>query len=161
MALSPGSYQDSLGSTAVLMFKCSVSDSQSKPSTLVFFDGHCNFCSETVAFMLRRRALDYYRFVSIQSTTGSRLLRDRGIDPESLQSFVILKHGLLFTKSAAVFEIVRDLGGLWRLLIPLSCLPTTFCDWLYSVVARNRYRWFGVREQCHIPDVSQRTRFLE
>jgi predicted DCC family thiol-disulfide oxidoreductase YuxK len=38
-------------------------------------------------------------------------------------------------------------------------LPRAIRDWLYDRVARNRYRWFGRKESCELPDPAQRRRF--
>ena len=34
-------------------------------------------------------------------------------------------------------------------------------DWMYDVVARNRYRWFGRRDACMVPTPELRARFLD
>jgi predicted DCC family thiol-disulfide oxidoreductase YuxK len=56
----------------------------------------------------------------------------------------------LWKRSEAVLEIFKVLGGIWRLMLPLKYLPLAWRDKLYNFVARNRYRWFGRRNQCTI-----------
>jgi predicted DCC family thiol-disulfide oxidoreductase YuxK len=40
-------------------------------------------------------------------------------------------------------------------------LPRGLRDWLYRLVARNRYRWFGKSDTCMLPTPELRARFLE
>jgi predicted DCC family thiol-disulfide oxidoreductase YuxK len=40
-------------------------------------------------------------------------------------------------------------------------LPRALRDWLYRLVAKNRYRWFGKSETCMMPTPELRARFLE
>lgn len=39
-------------------------------------------------------------------------------------------------------------------------VPRPLRDWLYDVVAKNRYRWFGTKTECLLPTPALRTRFL-
>jgi predicted DCC family thiol-disulfide oxidoreductase YuxK len=43
----------------------------------------------------------------------------------------------------------------------LVIVPRPIRDWVYRLIARNRYRWFGRRESCAVPSAEQRGRFLE
>jgi len=44
---------------------------------------------------------------------------------------------------------------------PLRLLPRTVQDWLYRIVARNRYRLFGRTNMCAIPDPGLLARLIE
>ena len=60
---------------------------------VVIFDGVCNLCARSVAFILRHEADPRLRFVPLQSTAGSRLMREIGLDPEDAKTFVLLAGG--------------------------------------------------------------------
>jgi predicted DCC family thiol-disulfide oxidoreductase YuxK len=44
--------------------------------------------------------------------------------------------------------------------VVLRVIPAVLRDRLYNPVARNRYRWFGERPSCYLPQAGQRGRFL-
>jgi len=50
--------------------------------------------------------------------------------------------------------------GLWPLVYGLIVLPRPVRDVFYDLIARNRYRLFGRKDQCFVPDRSVRERFL-
>ena len=55
----------------------------------------------------------------------------------------------------------RLLGGFWKLLYVFIVIPAPIRDAVYDYVARNRYRWFGKKEECMVPGPEVRRRFLE
>jgi predicted DCC family thiol-disulfide oxidoreductase YuxK len=42
----------------------------------------------------------------------------------------------------------------------LMIIPRPLRDALYTFIAKNRYRWFGKKEACMVPDVELKNRFL-
>jgi predicted DCC family thiol-disulfide oxidoreductase YuxK len=122
---------------------------------IILFDGYCNLCSGFVRWLIRRDKSARFRFLPLQSDEARQLLKlSEGEnasknDPDS----VILYHdGTIRERSEAVLEIFKILGGIWRLMAPFKYLPLAWRDNLYNFVARNRYRWFGRRSQCMIPE---------
>lgn len=73
---------------------------------------------------------------------------------------VYVKKGVLRYKSMAVLEILRDLGCCWNLLYILIVIPPFMRDFIYSIIAKNRYRIFGKRESCMVPTPGIIDRFL-
>ena len=57
-------------------------------------------------------------------------------------------------------RILARLGLPWSLARAGYVLPRPVRDPLYDVIARNRLRWFGVREQCFVPQAEDSDRFL-
>ena len=93
--------------------------------------------------------------------TGQRLYRHFGLDQVSYETYVLLQDGKAYFRSEASIRIVDGLGGAWSLFATLARLvPASLRDALYNVIARNRLRWFGAREQCYLPEPSQADRFL-
>jgi predicted DCC family thiol-disulfide oxidoreductase YuxK len=110
--------------------------------------------------MLRRDARGVLAFAPLQGATARRLLGVReGADPESV---VLLEDGRAHTRSDGVLRAWHLLGGRWRALSrALRLVPRPIRDALYSSVARNRYRWFGKRPSCRLPESrEERRRFL-
>jgi len=126
----------------------------------LLFDGVCNVCNASVNFVIDHDASGRVRLGALQSDAGQALLRAHGLDPAYLDSLVLLDDGQVFTKSDAALRLARYLDGRWPWLERLRVLPRGLRDALYDLVAKNRYRWFGVRESCRMPTPDIRARFI-
>ena len=127
---------------------------------VIIFDGICNLCSHSVQFILRHEAKSEILFASLQSTSGARLLREFNFNPDDAKSFVLISCGNAYVKSTAAIRVARQLRGAWKLLAAAWVVPRPLRDYLYDVVARNRYRWFGQLEVCMVPTPELASRFL-
>jgi len=123
------------------------------------YDGVCVLCSGGVHYTLRHERDHAIRFVAIQSREGRALAQAHGIDPDEPDSFLFIEDGHALTKSDGVLALLRHLDGPARLLLIGRILPRGLRDWLYDRVARNRYRLFGRKTACEMPDPAQRHRF--
>ena len=128
---------------------------------VVIFDGVCNLCARSVAFILRHEADPRLRFVPLQSAAGSRLMREIGLDPEDAKTFVLLAGGKAFVRSAAAVRVCAYFKWPWKALAAARLIPRPIRDRAYDLVARNRYRWFGRSEACMVPTPDIRARFIE
>lgn len=127
---------------------------------VVIFDGICNLCSHSVQFILRHEAKPEIVFASLQSAPGARLLREFNFNPDDAKTFVLISGGEAYVKSAAAIRVARQFRGAWKLLAAFWVIPRPVRDYLYDVVARNRYRWFGRLEACMVPTPELANRFL-
>ncbi|CAN7496379.1 thiol-disulfide oxidoreductase DCC family protein [Bosea sp. LjRoot237] len=123
------------------------------------YDGVCVLCSSGVRYTLRHERDHAIRFVAIQSHEGRELARSHGIDPDEPDSFLFIENGKALAKSDGVLALVSHLNGPARQLLVGGALPKRWRDWLYDRVARNRYRLFGKKDSCEIPDPATRHRF--
>jgi predicted DCC family thiol-disulfide oxidoreductase YuxK len=129
------------------------------PLLMVFFDGVCILCNTFVEILLRIDSKKILRFASLQGETAKAL----GDFP--LESLIVVEHfgspnQKIFRASQAVFRIFNSLGGFWRIAGIFSVLPGWATDWLYFLIARNRYKLFGQRASCRIPSIEEQERFL-
>ena len=127
---------------------------------ILLFDGHCNLCNAWVNFIIKRDPSSRIRFASPQSPAGRRLLENHKIDANYIDSLVLFEEDKFSVSSSAALRILSYLDGWERHLIYLTILPRTFRDLVYRFVAKNRYKWFGRREQCMVPTVKLSKRFL-
>jgi predicted DCC family thiol-disulfide oxidoreductase YuxK len=118
---------------------------------IIVFDGICHVCSGGVRFLERHRAEPPFQLIPMQSAAGKALLAEHGIDPLDPATFLLLDRGRVFTESDASIHMIGALGGLWRLVGIARLIPRPCRDWLYRLLARNRYRWFGRRRSCYLP----------
>ena len=127
----------------------------------LLFDGVCNLCSGSVQFILKRDPKGAFRFASLQSEVGRKLMTEHGLDPEALSSVVLIENGRAYQESSAALRIARHMAGAWKLLRVLAVIPRPLRDAIYRLIARNRYRWFGKSESCWLPTPELRARFLD
>lgn len=128
---------------------------------IVIFDGVCNLCEYSVQFIVKHDVNARFKFVSAQSELGKELQLAYGIDTIKDGTVIFIKDKHPFIKSDAALEIARDLDGMWRFLYAFKYLPKTVRDYLYSVVSKYRYKWFGKKEECLLPDKRIKDRFLK
>lgn len=129
-------------------------------SAVLLFDGVCNLCNASVQWVLKRDRKGVFKFAALQSEAGQELLRKFGFSPENFDSVVLIAGNRIFTRSDAALETVRRMGGLWSLSAVFKIIPRPIRNALYDWVARNRYRWFGRREECMLPRPEWKERFL-
>jgi predicted DCC family thiol-disulfide oxidoreductase YuxK len=126
---------------------------------IIYFDGVCNLCNGFVDFVIRQDSQNTFYFAPLQGTTAQKelLTQDLGLDTVILSS-----NGVVSKKSQAVLMIFKELGPFFKIISALgNCLPTVFCDLIYDIVAKNRYRLFGQKETCRLPTAAERSRFLD
>ena len=127
----------------------------------LLFDGVCSLCNRTVQWVIRHDTKEIFRFAALQSEAGRRLRAEHDLQVAALDSVVLVDGDRAWVRSAAVFELVRRLGGGWSLLRVLLVVPRPIRDAAYDWVARNRYRWFGRSDECRLPTPDLRRRFLD
>jgi len=129
-------------------------------SKILLFDGVCNLCDSTVQFVIKRDPHAQFRFASLQSEKGQQLIQQYGI-ANDLNSFILIDQDRCYSKSSAALRVMKNIKGPWRLLYGLIIVPRPIRDAGYDLIAKNRYKWFGKKEQCMLPSPDIRERFLE
>lgn len=132
--------------------------SQQEP--ILLFDGTCNLCTNSVQFVLKRNRKENIRFASLQSEFGQNMLQTSHLPEGHTESLILLENRKIFVKSDAALRLTRHLNGLWRLGLILLVVPKFIRNPVYDWVAKNRYKWFGKKEVCWIPEPKWETRFL-
>jgi predicted DCC family thiol-disulfide oxidoreductase YuxK len=128
---------------------------------VILFDGVCNLCNASVQFVIKRDKKKQFFFASLQSRYAKENLPSEFSDEAALQSIVLKDDDKIKTKSSAVLTIAKSLSGLWPALFIFIIIPKFLRDWVYDFIARNRYKWFGKKDQCMIPSTELKSRFLD
>ena len=119
---------------------------------VILFDGVCHLCNGLVQFVLRRDPTAVFDFAPLQS----EFARGRF----SLASVVLLDEGQAYYAEDAVLRIFSRLQAPWPLVSRiLARLPGAVLAWVYQLVAKQRYRWFGKYETCALPPPGSEGRF--
>ena len=121
-------------------------------SHIVVFDGMCNLCSAVVDFISARDPRKAFTFVPMQSPRGQQLLEAHGVSIDQVDTFLLVSTAGARLRSDAAIAIAAELRPPWNLLTVLRPVPRPIRDGVYSFVARNRYRWFGKRATCKLPE---------
>jgi predicted DCC family thiol-disulfide oxidoreductase YuxK len=127
---------------------------------IIIYDGKCRLCSGFVRFVLRHDRGDHFRFIAAQSPLGEALYRHYDLRPVDFETNILLERGRPWLKSESSLRIFEQLGFPWSLASLGRILPLALRDKLYEIIARNRLKWFGVREVCFLHDPGQEHRFL-
>ncbi len=130
-------------------------------SPVILFDGVCNFCNSAVNFVIKRDKKKQIKFAPLQSEAGKKLMEQYSLPADDMQSFVFIENGKAYTRSTAALRVCRYLSALWPLCYGTIIVPKFIRDAIYNWIARNRYKWFGVRQQCMMPTADIKARFLE
>ena len=125
---------------------------------IVLFDGVCNLCNASVRFIIRHDKKQKFKFASLQSAVSKTLIMDNA--GETLKTIVLVKGMNIYCRSNAALEIARELDGLWPMFYALKIVPLFVRDFVYDVISRNRYRWFGKMDKCPLPSPEISARFI-
>ncbi|HMC00804.1 MAG TPA: thiol-disulfide oxidoreductase DCC family protein [Flavobacteriaceae bacterium] len=129
---------------------------------LILFDGVCNLCNASVQYVIKRDKKNVFLFTALQSDVGQQIIRDHQIDTTKTDSIILYSEGQKLTyKSTAALNIAKYLGFPTNLMTVFFIIPAFIRDWVYDIVARNRYKWFGKRDQCMVPTPEFKSKFLE
>jgi predicted DCC family thiol-disulfide oxidoreductase YuxK len=143
---------------------------------IILFDGICNLCRASVQFVIKRDTKQRFRFGSLQSNAGKRLLQEHGLHDYVLlekdlleadrqdngsSSVILLHRQKAYTKSSAALTIAKQLDWPWPLLYGFILVPKFLRDAVYDFIGKRRYRWFGKQDRCWIPPQPLQHRFIE
>ncbi len=128
----------------------------SKP--LFIFDGVCVLCSGGVRWIMARDKAGKFNFCSAQSPLGQALYARNGLNFD--ETYLIVDGGRAYTKSDGYLHMCSVLGGGWHILRITALIPRPLRDWVYAIIARNRYRWFGKTDYCALLSDAQRKMLL-
>lgn len=136
-------------------------DIQTAGRPVVFFDGVCNLCDSIVQQIIRYDKKQQFLFASLQSTAGEDALKHITAADGKAGSVIVFHNNQYYTRSSAVLQVFKILGGWFSLLLVGYVLPRFLRDALYNYVATHRYKWFGKKNECMIPTPQLKARFLD
>jgi len=129
-------------------------------SSIVLFDGVCNFCNASVNFIIRYDRSKRFKFAALQSEIGQQLRAKHGIG-DDVDSIILIEDDRAYLHSSAGLRVAKGLGGIWSLAYIFIVVPAFIRDLVYKTFAKYRYRLFGRQEACMLPTPDVRERFLD
>ncbi len=127
---------------------------------VIFFDGVCNLCNAAVQFVVKRDPKAVFKFCSLQNPKASLLLPGHNFRSQDFNSLILLQNGHIYTQSTAALLVARRLKSPFSLMYGFIIVPPVVRNWIYNFISKNRYKWFGRRNECMIPDAKLATRFI-
>lgn len=131
---------------------------RSMPRLLLLYDGHCLLCNRFIQKIVARDKSDDIRVAALQDfeKIDHQIALKKGID-----SVILVEKDAIFYKSTAalrILSVVSSMGWWYRLLL---FVPRFIRDFVYDVIAANRYKWFGRSDECVLPTDSFRAKYLK
>jgi len=132
-----------------------------KNKSIILFDGVCNLCNSAVNFIIKHDTKNRFLFASLQSDVGNEILLQFHLKKSNSNSIILIEDGTIFEKSTAALLISKHLNKGYWLLYGFVILPRFIRDACYSLIAKNRYKWFGKIESCQIRNDELNKRFID
>ena len=127
---------------------------------VILFDGVCNLCNASVQYVIKHDKKKLFRFASLQSSFGESVLKQYDLPVNTFNSFILLSDNKIYTRSTAALLVAKKLSGLIKLLYGFIIIPKFIRDFVYDIIAKNRYKWFGKKEACWVPTPELKSLFL-
>ena len=135
-------------------------DNSINNTATIFFDGVCNLCNASVQFIIKRDHSRKFRFASLQSDFAKKTLPEAYLSSEKPPTLVLMDQGFK-VKSTAALTIAKNLSGLWPILYVFIIIPPFIRHFVYDLIAKNRYRMFGKRDECMLPSPEVKDLFVD
>ena len=126
---------------------------------IIYFDGVCGLCNSFVSLLLK---IDSdLKFATLQGKSGQELLNKINFNNAEFDTVIFQKNDQIYTKSTAVFEIFKTIGGIWKIFLIFSLLPISLTDSIYRYIALKRFKIFGKLDQCDISIFNKPGQFID
>lgn len=127
--------------------------------SVIFFDGVCNLCNASVQFAIEHDKKDVFRFTALQGDYAKNILTKFNLNPENMNSIILMEDDKLYNKSSAALRIAKRLNGIFPILYVFIVVPKFIRDWFYDIIAKNRYKWWGKQKSCWVPSPELKSKF--
>jgi len=117
---------------------------------LVRFDGECILCSKAVQVILKADKKKKFLFQALQHSGENK----------DFETIIVSDNQSTSEYFDAILKIGKELGGIYSTVAIFRILPRGWRHSLYNWVARNRFRWFGMRHSCYLPSKEEKDRFI-
>ncbi|MDO9037675.1 MAG: DCC1-like thiol-disulfide oxidoreductase family protein [Lutibacter sp.] len=129
--------------------------------SIILFDGVCNLCNASVNFVIKHDKKAQFLFASFQSDAAKEILLHFNLKNLNGGTVILVEGQKVYDKSTAALKIAKRLDDGFKAFYAFIIVPKFFRDWIYDIIAKNRYHWFGKKESCLIPSAKLRNRFLD
>lgn len=132
----------------------------SENKNIIFFDGICTLCNSSIDFFVKNAKDKSFYIASLQGETAQKTLFKNG-EQDIPDSIILYTQNKIYYKSSAVLRISKYLKFPLNILPVFFIIPKFIRDWVYDYIAKNRYKWFGQKNTCRIPNENEKDFFLK
>ena len=100
-------------------------------------------------------------FASLQSNFGQKFLIENNLNTTNFDSIILIDQEQIYQKSNAAIRIAKQLKFPYNLISVFIVIPTKARDYCYSIIAKNRYKWFGKQDSCWLATPDLKSKFLD
>jgi len=123
---------------------------------IVIFDGICGLCNKSIDLLIKLDTHKIFQYTSLQG----EFVKTLNIEP-NIDSIIFYDEGRIYYKSTAVLKILKSLGGIWVFTNIFYLIPRSIRDFIYDVIAKYRYKIFGMMQSCRVPNESEEKLFID
>jgi predicted DCC family thiol-disulfide oxidoreductase YuxK len=127
---------------------------------ILLYDGDCILCSRAVVWIINHDIEKRIKFCPLQSEMVNNI---SGIDRKEnyeIDIVYLIHKGRISDRSSVTIQIIDLLGWPWKVFSFIKLIPKSIRDAVYDLIAKHRYKWFGYKKQCLVPDLSIKERFI-
>ena len=136
------------------------------PGPVLLYDGDCGLCNRLVRALLRSDRAGRLNFAPLQSAPGQAYLLAQGLPITDFDSLVFVSDwdhpvmGDYRMRTDGAIAACKVVGGVFGAIAWLRILPRWMRDPFYKLVARMRYKVFGVYRPTPLARPEWEKRFL-
>ena len=130
-------------------------------SKVILFDGVCNLCNNSVKFIIKNDKRNIFKFAPLQSEYGINVQNRHHINTNEINSIILVDGDKIFTRSTAALVIAKDLRAPYFIFYIFIIIPVFIRNFIYDLIAKNRYKWFGKMESCMVPSNELKNKFFD
>ena len=119
--------------------------------TILYYDGLCVLCNKSMRFIIDRDRKNQFKIGFL----------DEQKNKNKQDSVVLVHKGIKYNYSNAVIKSLILLGGIYKLAALLFIFPKSLRDFVYKIIAKNRYKWFGKHNRCPTLPEKWKKRLIE
>ena len=106
--------------------------------TILYYDGLCVLCNKSIRFIINRDRKNQFKIGFLHELKNQ----------DKQDSVVLVHKGIKYNYSNAVIKSLMLIGGIYKLAALFLIFPKSLRDFVYKIIAKNRYKWFGKHNTC-------------
>jgi predicted DCC family thiol-disulfide oxidoreductase YuxK len=132
-----------------------------KNTKVILFDGVCNLCNNSVKLIIKNDKSNIFKFAPLQGKYGIKIQNRYNINTTEINSIILIDGKKTYAKSSAALRIAKDLRAPFFLFFVFIIVPVFIRNFIYDLIAKNRYKWFGKMDSCMIPSNELKSKFFD
>lgn len=119
----------------------------------LFIDGECVLCEKAVFKIDRWLKPDAPITIYLTSLQNADKIKEQlGFSlPQGIDSVLLWNETKFLAKMDVMLCLSTYMSGRFKGFLLLKLLPRCLRNWIYDIIATNRYKWFGKKSECLLP----------